>query len=284
MGLYLCKISLISLPVRHLTSQLNMRILYPFNPLNPKEVDEPYQEEFHLLKTMGFNCSLFDFASLEAGEFNPKPNLKSGEKILYRGWMLNPEHYQKLVQYIEKKGSIPVTNSENYLKCHHLPGWYAVCEGFTPETRFFNKNKQLKDKIQALAWDAYFVKDFVKSNSTAKGSIALSADEAIEIIELIETYRGEIEGGIAIRRVEKYKNNTEVRYFVFNGKVYSPNDTIPDIVLKIAAQLDAPFYAMDVIQRQDSEYRLVEIGDGQVSDKKTWTTDTFVQMLVENLQ
>lgn len=259
-----------------------MRIIYPFNPFNEQEADEPYQEEFSFMKSQSVECSLFDFDALYLDEFRPKPQLLSDEIVLYRGWMLNPERYQKLINFITKKGAIPFTTYENYIKCHHLPNWYDSCVELTAESRFFSNDKELEVNVEALGWGEYFVKDFVKSNSTKRGSIASSPEEVREIVELINTYRGEIEGGIAVRRVESYDEDTETRYFVFNGRAYSPDGEIPEIVLNIAERVNASFYSVDIIQRNDGIYRLVEIGDGQVSDKKTWSTKTFSKMVLEN--
>jgi len=71
-----------------------------------------------------------------------------------------------------------------------------------------------------------------------------------------------------VRRVEQYIDNTELRYFVFNGLAYSPNGSIPDILTSIVKLVDAPFFSADIVQRADSVLRLVELGDGPVSDKK----------------
>ncbi len=67
-----------------------------------------------------------------------------------------------------------------------------------------------------------------------------------------------------------------------NGKVYSPINETPEIVEKIASTIIVPFFSVDVIQREDGKYRVVEIGDGQVSDRKEWDISTFSAMLVEN--
>ncbi len=221
-------------PVNAALGTISMRIIYPSNPLNEKEADEPYQDEFATLKSAGVDCSLFDFDALDFDEFKPKPSILEGEHILYRGWMLNPERYQKLTRYIHLKCAVPVTSPKDYLRCYHLPNWYDQCIEFTAESRFFANNESLRINIEKLGWDAYFVKDFVKSNSTEKGSIASSSGEVLEIIELIQQYRGEIEGGIALRRVENYIDSTETRYFIFNGKAYSPTGDVPDIVIEIA--------------------------------------------------
>jgi hypothetical protein len=51
----------------------------------------------------------------------------------------------------------------------------------------------LRENTASLNWDRYFIKDYIKSN-TANGrdSIAKSVDEAMELVALLETYRGEV--------------------------------------------------------------------------------------------
>lgn len=259
-----------------------MRVLYPENPLNTTQADEPYQEEFVAVRAAGFPCSLFDFDLLPLAEFNPHPKILSGEPILYRGWMLNPQGYQTLVMHIEKRGGIPITPYGDYLRCHHLPGWYSQCALYTAETYFFKADDELENNITALDWDQYFVKDFVKSNTADKGSIAQSPTEALSIVEQLEAYRGETEGGVAIRRVESYRPDTEQRYFVVRGVAYGPSGEVPKLVQTIARTINAPFYSVDVIENLAGELRLVELGDGQVSDKKNWSVSQFLDVISAN--
>jgi hypothetical protein len=189
-----------------------MRILYPENPLNSTQADEPYHEEFTETSSTGYHqCSLFDFDALAFDEFNPHPRIQSGERVLYRGWMLNSQRYKTLIKWIESKGGIPIISHDDYLRCHHLPGWYQECSSFTAETCFFEADEEIEIKVEALGWGRYFVKDFVKSNTAELGSVANSPSEVRNIIEQIATYRGEIEGGIAIRRFEHYRSSTERR-------------------------------------------------------------------------
>ncbi|NJM75840.1 MAG: ATP-grasp domain-containing protein [Acaryochloridaceae cyanobacterium RU_4_10] len=259
-----------------------MRVLYPENPLNKTQVDDPYHEEFTTVYGAGYQCSLFDFDALTFEEFNPRPKIQPGERVLYRGWMLNSHGYKTLATQIERKGGIPITSYADYLRCHHLPGWYQQCVDFTAETYFLEADETLETKIQALGWERYFVKDFVKSNTAGGGSIANSPSEVRHIVDQIATYRGEIEGGVAIRRVENYLLNTEFRYFVVRGLPYSHDGEIPTLVKEIANIIDAPFYSVDVAENLAGELRLVELGDGQVSDKKTWPISKFLEVITAN--
>ncbi|MEM7533617.1 MAG: ATP-grasp domain-containing protein [Chloroflexota bacterium] len=256
-----------------------MRILYPENPLNKRQADDPYHEEFIAVQALGHPCSLFDFDALVCGEFKPRPKIEAGERVLYRGWMLNPDGYQTLVTQIDGKGGVPITAYADYLHCHHLPGWYQQCHEFTAETHFFEADDHLETNVTALGWNQYFVKDYVKSNTASNGSIASSPADVRTIVEQLETYRGEVEGGVAIRRVEHYRVETECRYFVVHGTPYAPDGNVPTLVQEIANRIRAPFYSVDVIENKAGELRLVELGDGQVSDRKTWPLSKFVEVI-----
>jgi hypothetical protein len=259
-----------------------MRVLYPQHPLNKTQADEPYHEEFTVISNSECQCSLFDYDALAFDRFNPHPKIQPDERVLYRGWMLDSSRYKTLITQIEREGGIPITSHDDYLRCHYLPGWYQQCSNFTAETYFFAVDKDLELKLAELGWERYFVKDFVKSNTAKLGSIANSPSEVRDIIEQIATYRGEIEGGIAIRRVENYRSDTERRYFIVNGIPYSSNEAIPTLVKDIAGIIDAPFYSVDVVENLAGELRLVELGDGQVSDKKNWSISKMVEVVMAN--
>ncbi len=256
-----------------------MKILFPVNPIDTKEADGPFQEEYHCLKSMGVGCSLFDYDTLAFEEFRPKPALSDGDVVLYRGWMMSPDLYTSFARLVTKRGATMLTSPADYLASHHLPNWYDSCREYTAETCFLEESDQLEQEAAELGWPAFFVKDYVKSNYNERGSIAQSPAEVTEIIDLIREHRGEIEGGISLRRVEQYRPETESRYFVFKGTPWSADGSIPDIVKAIAGIHQAPFYSVDIIEREDGELRLVELGDGQVSDRKSWDADVFCKML-----
>lgn len=259
-----------------------MRVLYPENPLDKTQADGPYHEEFLAVSAAGYACSLFDFDALAVGEFEPRPRIASRDRVLYRGWMLNSLGYEALVTQIECKGGQLITSHADYLRCHHLPGWYGQCAQYTAATQFFAADAELERNVAALGWDRYFVKDFVKSNTATMGSIANSPAEVAKIVEQIATYRGEIEGGVAVRRVEDYRPGTERRYFVVRGIPYAAEGEPLELVRIIAGAIAAPFYSIDVIENSAGELRLVELGDGQVSDRKAWPIPKFVKVITAN--
>nr|WED69605.1 ATP-grasp domain-containing protein [Pectobacterium colocasium] len=55
---------------------------------------------------------------------------------------------------------------------------------------------------------------------------------------------------------------------------------VPDLVAEIAQHISSPFFSIDMAENTAGELRLIEIGDGQVSDIKEWNVDKFLQMFL----
>ncbi len=255
-----------------------MRILYPSDPLDKNKPDDYYEEEVIAALDAGFDCSLYAAEEFEFGEFKPRPAL-DGDDVLYRGWMLTPEQYDYLLKAVNSHDGRMITSVAQYKHCHYLPEWYHACETFTPKTVFAQQGDDYAALVDSLGWSAYFVKDYVKSLTTSRGSFAKNASEIDEIVELIAMYRGRVEGGVCIREFEELRDNSEERYFVYKGKAFARDGNVPDIVQHIASRIDSPFYSVDVVLSANGTPRLMELGDGQVSDRKDWDAATFMQIL-----
>jgi ATP-grasp domain, R2K clade family 3 len=255
-----------------------MRFLYPCDPFEKKKPDEAYEEEFIVAQAAGLACSVYSAEDFESGEFKPRPPFAEGETIVYRGWMLTSDDYAKLHAAIEGKGGVPLTSLTQYCHCHYLPEWYHLCEDVTPKTIFLKRDDDFPSILAEQDWSAYFVKDYVKSLTTSRGSVAKSAGEIAEIVALIEQYRGQVEGGVCVREYEELQNESEERYFVFKQRAFSRDGLIPEIVEKIAARIQSPFFSVDIVLNAEGVPRLIELGDGQVSDRKKWSADRFVSM------
>jgi hypothetical protein len=184
-----------------------------------------------------------------------------------------------LTRAIEQCGATAFINRNEYLSAHHLPNWYSLLSDLTPETRTYPKDADLSAELKLLNWGAYFLKDYVKSLKTARGSILRDPSEAPAVIAEMLEYRGEIEGGICVRRYEDFLPESEQRYFVLFGIGYAADlNTIPEIVEQCAERISSKFFSVDVIRRRDGVLRVVEIGDGQVSDLVGWSPSAFASI------
>jgi len=256
-----------------------MRILYPDDPLNQLSPDQLFLPEYELAQARGFAVSIFSFEEFELGRFKAKPRPAPGEAVLYRGWMLNLGDYTRLSQALEQISVRMLISPENYQATHHLPSWYPFLQDYTAETLVFAEDTDFADALAQTNWPGYFVKDYVKSLNTAEGSLVSSPTGIASVVAQLKKYRGEIEGGVCVRHQEDYKPGSERRYFVAAGEAFSADGEVPTVVALCAARISSPFFSIDVAERSDGVLRIIELGDGQVSDLKEWSPEQLVDVL-----
>lgn len=234
------------------------------------------------MRDAGLDVSLFSFEDFQTGSFRANPQLTPNAEVLYRGWMMSGEDYRTFAEAILKRGSKPFTDHQAYLASHHLPNWYPKLKDLTPETRIFAPDCDLAAELQNLDWPEFFIKDYVKSLKTSVGSRISKAEQASAVVAEMKHYRGQIEGGFCVRRVEEFLPQTETRYFVLNGIAHAPTGEAPSIVSECAKRLSSRFYSIDVVQCADGQSRIVEVGDGQVSDLVGWRPTVFANVLAKH--
>lgn len=257
-----------------------MRLLFPASPLNPRTPDPLVEEQFDAFCRAGYEASLFSFEALQAGRVQLAPAPHGPAEFLYRGWMLGASEYRQLHAGIAATGSQMRVSPDAYLAAHHLPSWYPLLREFTPETVVMAVDEATPERLRALGWQEFFIKDFVKSLKTSLGSRLTDPDQLATVLGEMQHFRGTIEGGLCLRRVERFDATSEVRYFVIGGVPFAPvrGDAIPEIVAQVSSRIRSPFFSVDVARRTDGMIRIVEIGDGQVSDLVGWTAERFVEI------
>ncbi|MCI0391564.1 MAG: ATP-grasp domain-containing protein [Acidobacteria bacterium] len=239
-----------------------------------------FRDEVQAMKAAGDNVHLIDTEALNSSMACIRPPFEPGPSVAYRGWMLTHGEYVNLAASIERAGGICFTSPEQYVVTHYLPNWYAVVKDYTPETVFLDTGADLVSELRRLGWGRFFVKDHVKSLKTSVGSIIEDPEQIETVVSEMEKYRGFIEGGLCIRRVEEFISGSERRYFVLNRTPYAAEAgaTIPRPVAYCAEAIASPFFSVDVARRADGVDRIVEVGDGQVSDLVGWSVERFVEI------
>lgn len=257
-----------------------LRFLYPADPLSPRRIDEMFAPEAAAVREAGFATSVIELEALPAGRPRLTPPIGSGEHLVYRGWMLAAEEYAGLAGFLESLGGVPLTSPDTYLLAHHLPRWYPFLCDLTPETVVLATDDDLPARLAELGWKRFFVKDYVKSLKTSIGSLIERPEDVGAVVAALETYRGRIEGGICVRRYEPLRPDTERRFFVLGGHPWAadPDTEIPEPVTACASRIASPFFSVDIALREDGATRIVEIGDGQVSDLVGWSPERFAEM------
>jgi hypothetical protein len=156
-------------------------------------VDEVFADQFEVLREAGFSVSLCPESIIQkAGR--PR-NIPPGATVVYRGWMLTGTEYERLAASIVAAEATPLTSPAAYLAAHHLPNWYPLISEFTPETRVLPITANLEAELRSLGWNALFIKDYVKSLKTSRGSIIRDPSEIGAVVAEMRHFRGDIEGG-----------------------------------------------------------------------------------------
>ena len=171
-----------------------MHVVYPSNPLRPKQPDEQFAAEADAVRAVGFEVSVFSMEDFQSGEFRLVPALPIGVEVLYRGWMMPAAEYRSFISNLaEVANARPVTSLESYLSSHHLPNWYPLISDLTPETRVFPPDSDLESELRGLSWPEFFIKDYVKSLKTAVGSRISKPEQVSVVVADMRRFRGTIE-------------------------------------------------------------------------------------------
>ncbi len=262
---------------------MNVSILFPCDYFNNKKVDEDYLEEYKVAQEQGFNTIFINYEELENGSIKLSSNEFEEGLCIYRGWMLKPETYKNLYDYLENKGLTLINTHEEYSNCHLFPLSYGLLEQFTPKINVFSKDEVIDwDKIRQ-EYNRFMVKDYVKS---VKGSdfpnyfdSSFTNNELDKYIEKFKELRGELfTKGIVIKEfvdLNKVNDNTnEYRAFYLKGELLTicKNSNqplgvkeVPESLIKQLPVLESNFYTVDFAEKSNGEFVVIETGDGQVS-------------------
>ncbi|PKL80198.1 MAG: hypothetical protein CVV27_00715 [Candidatus Melainabacteria bacterium HGW-Melainabacteria-1] len=253
-----------------------MQFLFPCDYFDKHLPDEMFRDQAHALQSAGHHVYTLDLDQ-PGSPIRPRPD---AAPMLYRGYMLDPKAYASLEQTVQAQGASLLIPSDMYLRAHHLPGWYPLIQDLTPETVCYRDAAEALAALPALGWKRFFLKDFVKSLKSGAGSIAATPVEAAEILSALESFRGQLEGGICVRRVLDLQVDSERRYFVWRGRAFAscPQAPIPALVQACCERVDSDFFSVDIAQDASQRDWVIEIGDGQVSDLVGWSAEAFARI------
>ncbi|GAA0797148.1 ATP-grasp domain-containing protein [Spirilliplanes yamanashiensis] len=236
-------------------------VVFPADPLRPRRVDEHFRAEADAAREAGARV-LLDSAPGAA------------EPAWYRGWMLTPERYAALPFEL-------CTTPDMYRRAHELPGWYPVFAAVTPASVWLPPGAPLAGlpaAAAALGDGPFVVKDYVKSRKHEWDS-ACFAPDAGRLPAVAATFAERQEdflaGNVVVRAFESF-TGPEVRVWWLDGEpvLTGPHpDGPPEVpepplghVAPLVRELGCRFVTTDLALRADGVWRVVEVGDGQVSE------------------
>lgn len=263
-------------------------LIVPSDPLNPRRPDEHFAPEASAARDAGWQVARVDHDQLEQfGEaVGAVARLPADSDAIYRGWMLRSERYADFAEAAAAQGVVMRTSGDQYRKAHELPGWYEALASVTPESRWTIGLDV--DAVAAIATSfgsgPVVLRDYVKSakHYWHEAAFIPEASDAAAVRRVasrfLEIREEAFTGGFVLRRFEEF-TTAEVRTWWVSGRCVlktahpdSPNEmTATDVdvtaVAPLLEGLNLPFVSVDLAQRVDGVWRVIELGDGQVSDR-----------------
>jgi hypothetical protein len=265
-------------------------ILFPFDPLRPTKPDSHFADEYNAAQEMEIPTALIDHDAAVAGAFarscKKVPNMPA--TAVYRGWMLKPDAYEGFETALNERQVTLRTSVASYRMAHHLPRWFDAVKDHTPQSAWTTTDSEgeLLEALRRLPRGAAVLKDYSKSEKHYWHEAMFIPDtseesNALNIAARFRELRGEsFDVGYVVRSYERFEG-PELRSWWVDGRcvLVTPHpDAEPDQHIDTSidvtelqpaiSRIGASFVTADVVRSaEDGVLRIVEIGDGQVSDR-----------------
>jgi hypothetical protein len=172
---------------------------------------------------------------------------------------------------------------------HELPGWYDLFRVHTPRTTWTTGPSldQPAAGLASLGAPAAVLRDYVKSAKHDGHEAAYipdtgDGDHVAKVARRLLELRGDDSAGGLLARAYEDLTGAETRTWWVGGECRlvtahpdtpeaEPGPVDPGPYAAGVVALGTPFVTLDLARRTDGTWRLVEIGDGQVSDRPRTT-------------
>ncbi|MDX3374799.1 ATP-grasp domain-containing protein [Streptomyces sp. ME02-6991-2A] len=258
--------------------------LFCADPLRPNRPDPHFADEVAAARAAGAGVALVDHEALLAGDAaGAVARVARGSgPYWYRGWMVPSGRYAELEEALSARGCSLPTTAVDYRRAHELPGWYEVFAELTPRSVWCDGVPDDPAGLAArLGRGPGIVKDFVKSRkhewheACYVPELAHREQLASVVGWFVELQGSFLAGGVVLRAFEPFVPGGEARVWWLDGEpvlVTAHPDTpdrLPDPPLgpvrEAVRRLGPRWVTTDLALREDGAWRVVEVGDGQVS-------------------
>ena len=267
------------------------------DPLRPARCDPHFAAQCAAARHLGSVVALLDHDALLAGDADEAVRRVPRDlgAVRYRGWMIPGAEYAKLHAALVARGVRLLTTPAQYRTAHELPGWYDTFAEVTPASSWIACAPLRVPELDALARAAAglppgagIVKDYVKSRKHEWDRACYLPDladtDAVHAVvsRLVGLQEDTLAGGIVLRAFESLRQDVgEARVWWINGEAVltTAHPDTPglrpapalDHIRPLVRTLGCTFVTTDLAQRVDGTWRVIEVGDGQVSDLPTGT-------------
>ncbi|MBO4208572.1 ATP-grasp domain-containing protein [Micromonospora echinofusca] len=268
-----------------------MLFLVPHDPLNPRRPDPHFAAEAAAARDAGWQVGLVDHDALgrPGGAVGAAARVPAGGPARYRGWMLSADRYADFADALAHRDVTLVTGAAEYRRAHELPGWYGTLAGATPES-YWTVGAERDDVLRTadrLGSGPAVLRDYTKSMKHHWHEAAYLPDVADHAgvwrvaRRFLELRGDDFTGGLVVRRFERFAGR-EVRTWWRHGRCVlvgphpdtddgtplpEPDGAALTGLADLVGGTGLDFVTVDLVRRDDGRWRVVELGDGQVSDR-----------------
>lgn len=261
--------------------------IYPEDYFTPGMPDEEFAKECEIARELGFEVAFYNQETLL-----PK-NILPEFGYIYRGWMLSPDDYKKLDNYVQNRFGIMLVSVDNYVSTHFYSEAFKRLNSLMPYTTRYLSDTPVEAIVEMVRADvnfssgAFFVKDSIKS---VKNNLDASVAENINLLgvtlnNFINEQGSFLSDEILVKDFVKLDKNTpEMRLWLSNRfnetrAVFSVHPDFKSMepvevdktfwgnILNVFSE-DAPknsFITIDIAKTITGGWVIIEIGNGQVS-------------------
>lgn len=296
-----------------------MKIIFPQDPTLESNPDSMFIDEVAAATHAGLGFALIDYQELTQHKNAARcvrdiPVHAELENAVYRGWMLRVEEYSALYDALLSRGIQLISGEHQYRHAQYLPEHLPIIKEKTPHTIWMKTDGNISyDVVMRLllpfSGQPLVMKDFVQAQKHywKQACYITSASDEIAVRNTVDHFmklQGDrLEGGLVFREYVEFAPLTEdpqsgmplvkeyrifylnhipiatIRYWDVEGD--SPDEE-PDLSIfdDIARRVRSYFFTMDIAQRLDGEWMIIELGDGQVAGLPTTADlDAFYRAL-----
>ena len=281
-----------------------MKIIYCQDPVFEHEADSMFIDELGAATRAGLGFELINYDAL-AENNNPARAVREIavrnpiETAIYRGWTLTAAQYSALYDALMSRGLQLINNANQYRYTQYLPNSIPLIKAYTPQTIWMETDAKklsyssIMELLLPFAGRPLFLRDYANSEKFywSQAAYIPSASDKQAVTSVISRFlqrRGkQFEGGLVFREFVEFKRVMETsgdkmpmikeyRLFFLDGNLISrlryweaaeqAGDEPPaELFADTARQVQSRFFTMDIAQRADGEWQIIDLGDAQLA-------------------